>query len=160
MDAGAWVTVWLGALCVGLHCIPSLVSDMALRAVVTLLTLWGFGGSRHTRKTRTFTNTNPWAWQVHSWEQWRAHWRDPENPPQLPDRKSQIVNGDHTHFLIFFKGSIFFYSPFSHLEMPHSLNCRRAEFMFSGLSCFSTNNLNMSLVVCKEYIEYYTNTRV
>lgn len=84
------------------------ILDMAPTAVVTLPTLRGSTVSRHTRKTHTYTrqhthtNTDFRAhWQFHSWEQWRAHWRDPENTPQLPDRKSQIVNGDHTHFPIF-----------------------------------------------------------
>lgn len=55
----------------------------------------------------TETHTELWApWQFHSWEQWRPHCRDPENTPQLPDRKAQIVNGDHTHFPMF-KGSLF-----------------------------------------------------
>lgn len=69
----------------------------------------------HRQWTHIYTSTHAhldthrelWApWQFHSWEQWRPHCRDPENTPQLPDRKAQIVNGDHTHFPIF-KGSLF-----------------------------------------------------
>lgn len=90
--------------------------------------------------THTHTGVSELPWQLHSWEQWRAHRRDPENTPQLPDRKAQIVNGDHTHFPIL-KGSCFF-PHLSPLWMLHISNCWRRVclWLIVWIKVFSTDN--------------------
>lgn len=44
-------------VCLGSDCVPNRILLLAPRAVVTLLTLWGCTGSRHTRKTHSIART-------------------------------------------------------------------------------------------------------